>query len=404
MGIYTSNSVLTEAHDWASEIEADTRYDASLGCAQILADCTRNDMALFEATILNDIAEVRAVQEGVEVVTEAAFSNVIKKLVEMFKKLLAKIKGIFSAFLAKLNGAFRNGKDLVKKYEKQIVKYSNWKGFKVKGIRKPKQDDIQGTIDKFFTGTGETKPVYKIDSKCAIESNLEGYTDAEKIKDADLSDIKDALAKKYTHKVASDVASMHDDLMDHFFDDSEAIDDDNINGSYFSKSWIKGILQNDKWEKDVKKFNDRIEKNINTVIDNLSKTEDNIAKFMANKDNSANGKYKGMDAVGINAAQSDGDKIKKDTNQTIASKDKGMDAEKAQKAVQALQKLASAEQEIVTKYTSEYMGIVKFTLAQARKVWSAAAAWSSGVHKESAEYAEAMGEVMADQLYAAFEA
>jgi len=49
------------------------------------------------------------------------------------------------------------------------------------------------------------------------------------------------------------------------------------------------------------------------------------------------------------------------------------------------------------------MEVNKFVLAQARKVWTAAAAWSSGVHKESVEYANAMGDVAAEQLYTVME-
>ena len=151
MGIYTSNRyIYNEAYDWASEIPANEAYDAAFGCAHILADCQANDMALFEHTIRNDIAEVMSIQEGVGYVNENAFTDVIKKIVEMFKKLLAKIKGIFSAFLAKLTGAFKNGKDLVKKYEKQIIKYANWKDFKCKGVRKPKNNSIMGSINTMF--------------------------------------------------------------------------------------------------------------------------------------------------------------------------------------------------------------------------------------------------------------
>ena len=75
-----------------------------------------------------------------------------------------------------------------------------------------------------------------------------------------------------------------------------------------------------------------------------------------------------------------------------------------QKAIHALQKLASNEQEVITKVTSEYMTVVKFALAQARKVWTAAAAWSSGVHKESVEYVNAVGESAAEQFYSNMEA
>ena len=150
MGIYTSNRYLyNEAYDWASEIPANEAYDAAFGCAHILADCQANDMALFEHAIYSDFAEVKAVQEGVGYVNENAFTDIIKKIVEMFKKLLAKIKGIFSAFLAKLTGAFKNGKDLVKKYEKQIIKYANWKDFKCKGVRVPKsgKENIVSSIN-----------------------------------------------------------------------------------------------------------------------------------------------------------------------------------------------------------------------------------------------------------------
>lgn len=410
MGIYTSNSVLTEAHDWASEIEADTRYDASLGCAQILADCTRNDMALFEATILNDIAEVRAVQEGVEVVTEAAFSNVIKKLVEMFKKLLAKIKGIFSAFLAKLNGAFRNGKDLVKKYEKQIVKYSNWKDFKVKGIREPKQDDVKSAVNTFFRVNNavprDTYSVNRIGSSSII-TGVTGYTEVDKIKDADASDLKEAILGKYTSNKSTDFNSLHSDVMDELFKDEETLsgDDQVTSASFFSKSWIKGILQDDKWEKEAKKYNDTIEKNINTIIDNLAKFDTELAKYITTKGNSSSDKVLATGSVNsVGSPDNNGNRKVEKANWNVSNDNRGVKAEDLQKCVHALQKMASAEQEVITRVSSEYMSVVKFTLAQARKVWSAAAAWSSGVHKEEAEYAEAMGEVMADQLYAAFEA
>ena len=100
MGIYTSNRFVGEAYDYAAEIPANEAYDAAFGCAHIMADNQTNDMALFESAIYSDMNEIMSLQEGTQVVNENAFSNVIKKIVEMFKKLLAKIKGIFKAFLA----------------------------------------------------------------------------------------------------------------------------------------------------------------------------------------------------------------------------------------------------------------------------------------------------------------
>ena len=59
MGIYTSNRYFGEAYDYASEIPMNEAYDAAFGCAHILADCQRNDMAIFESSIYSDMEEVK---------------------------------------------------------------------------------------------------------------------------------------------------------------------------------------------------------------------------------------------------------------------------------------------------------------------------------------------------------
>ena len=425
MGIYTSNRYLNEAHDWASEIPANEAYGAAFGCAQILADCQANDMALFESTIYSDIAEVRAVQEGYGYVNENAFTDVIKKIIEMFKKLIAKIKGIFKAFLAKLTGAFKNGKDLVKKYEKQIIKYSNWKDFKCKGIRVPKKgkENIQNEINNLFKAGGQTGVInYEIKSFTAfkdgslLDTKLTGYSDEKKIDDADAEDLKNAIVEQYITG-CKDINDLHTDVMDALFEDEETIEgDDQVkSASYFSANWIKTILnEGEKWEKEVKKYNDKLEKNINNIIDNLNKDDDTLAKFMTDTKN--NNKYIEYDKI-YNATDND-NKVEKQSGTDFSTRSKDTETglagtkvrahfatpQNVQKAIHALQKLASNEQEVITKVTSEYMTVVKFALAQARKVWTAAAAWSSGVHKESVEYVNAVGESAAEQFYSNMEA
>lgn len=426
MGIYTSNRYFSEAYDYASEISANKAYGAALGCAQILADCQTNDMALFENTIYNDFAEVRAVQEGVGYVNENAFTDIIKKIVEMFKKLLAKIKGIFSAFLAKLTGAFKNGKDLVKKYEKQIIKYANWKDFKCKGIRVPKSNGLQSSIDKLFQANKVCAIGYSIDTNkenVLVDTKLDGYKEVDKIKDADSEDIKNAIIKLYVPDAkVTDIADLHENIMDYLFNDEETLDgDDQVKGaSYFSADWIKTILsESEKWEKTVKKFNDKLEKNINTIIDNLEKDNDKLASFIA--DNKSKGA--GISGYSNSYSSADGDnKVRRQSGTDFSTKASygavmknsdgtevklagtGTSTENVQKGIHALQKLASNEQEVITKITSEYMTVVKFSLAQARKVWSAAAVWSSGVHKESVDYCQAVGDASAEQFYSVMEA
>lgn len=416
MGIYTSNRYLGEAYDYASEIPVNEAYDAAFGCAHILADCQVNDMALFESTIYSDIAEVRSIQEGYGYVNENAFTSVLKKIAEAFKKLLGKIKGIFKAFIAKLTGAFKDGKDLVKKYEKQIIKYANWKDFKCTKVREPKNSisNLKEAINTVFQAQKSGAFEYSLDAKDASTNdlllqslrNFGSLNSTKKVIDADADDIKTELLKKYLDKVnVTEESEIHEEVMDYLFEDEDTIDgDDQVkSASYFSANWIKTLLsEGEKWEKDVKKFNDKLEKNINTIIDNLNKADNNIAKFIVNKDN----KDKRAELSSLSFGNTDSDnKVEKGTYDVTAASStlvrvQAKDAnENLQKAIHAMQKIATNEQEVITKITSEYMTVVKFSLANARRVWTAAAAWSSGVHKESVEYADAMGDVAAEQFY-----
>ena len=434
MGIYTSNRYFGEAYDYASEIPMNEAYDAAFGCAHILADCQRNDMAIFESSILGDIAEVRSIQEGYGYVNENAFTDLIKKIIETFKKLIAKIKGIFAAFIAKITGAFKDGKDLVKQYEKQIIKYSNWKGFKCKKIRVPKSTNvnIKSAVNTLFkydaTGTGiqvNYSFTLGVGSGLITFAPIHGHKEYDNSKgvkaidDADAEDLKNAIVENYlTGGICKDLTELHENVMDALFDDEDDIDDDNVkSGSYFSAAWIKQVLnEGEKWTKDIKKFNDNTEKNINIIIDNLNKDDDALAKYMS--------KNPDVKKIKAQTGQWANDTDYADSASTKrVSRRSGMDFEKTitadattksgnqhtattedlQKAIHALQKIAGNDQEVIAKVTSEYMEVNKFVLAQARKLWTAAAAWSSGVHKESVEYANAMGDVAAEQLYTVME-
>ena len=459
MGIYTSNRYFGSAYDYASEIPANEAYDAAFGCAHILADCEANDMALFESTIYSDMNEVMSIQEGYQVVNENAFTDIIKKIVEMFKKLIAKIKGIFKAFIAKLDGLAKNGHDLVKKYEKQILKYSNWKQFKVK-IRKPKTgEDSINLIDTLFGVASGTKSITGIDARYKIGTvaNIASWdpglsteiNTAKKVKDADADDIKIALLKKYVDdKVCSDYKDFSENVTDAIWDDEDKIDgdDDNVSSSTFTAKWVKGVLEEKKLITDAEKLNKKLNDNINNIIDNLEKTHSNLATFMSKNDGkkvdladnaltfgsnsvsktstfgSKNGieikgksktlsqnitaaEYNGLSSAEKAEYEPDGANYKLTSSRTSAEIDAGtVDAKALQEVIVAMQKIASNEQEVVTKVTSEYMAQLKFAVSQARKMWAAAAAYTSTEHKEDASYYQAVGECAAEQAYQKFEA
>lgn len=419
MGIYTSSNHFGVAHDYAAEIPANEAYNAAFGCAQILSDCQANDMAIFESAIYDDMNEVMSIQEGYGYVNENAFTDVIKKIIEMFKKLIAKIKGIFSAFIAKLNGLFKNGHDLVKKYEKQIIKYSNWKKFKISGIRRPKNNGTS-IIDKI-------DEVFKISSG-AFQANIDRYkitesdtkdnwtcnipkadSKAEDVQKADAEDIREALLKIYIKDgFKPDYKDFSKDVFDEIYDDEEKIDgdDDNISSSFFTSEWIKGVLDDKKLISNAEKLNKKINDNINKIIESLDKTHSNLASLISKNGKDATYTKQNM-TFGAETITKDSSLNKKEydftaSDDTTPTEDKRK-ASDIQPIIQALQKIASNEQEVVTKTTSEYMNQLKFAMGQARKLWTAAAAYTSTEHKEDASYYQAVGECAMEQSYQVFE-
>lgn len=107
-------------------------YDCSTGTALALIDSARNDRAMFEAMLgieakacqlesagyTNESGEMLALQE-------AAAGGILKKIADLFKKLAEKIKTIFHNFFSKINSLFLSDKQMVKKYEKEILRKSN---------------------------------------------------------------------------------------------------------------------------------------------------------------------------------------------------------------------------------------------------------------------------------------
>ena len=427
MGIYSSN-VLRESYyvtDFASQIEPDESYNAVTGCAMAFLESQQNDLALFNATIANDFQEVSALQEGYEVINEAgSISGIFEKIKEILKKLIAKIKGIFQSFLAKLRGTFSSNKNLYDDYVKQINKYYNWKDFKVKKFRKKKVDGDIGTAIEALAAFDINDDEYKFE--------LDSTTDNMKIAGIDLlkddldnDEIMEKLVKKRLNTnlqnvVDSDLGNLNEEIMDYLFEDEDTEDEwktsDIINGI------VGGVLKDTKLENNIKKAADNLVKSINKMADAVDKEALAVNKALGSKDKT----YKSGTTIGLDTPsdhnkrsvkKTDGSTnitntytsgtSKSDTYNTAGYKhlaNKG-DLEVLSFVAGNLQKIVGQEQELATKLSSGVLAASKFLIAQARRVWSSAAAYSSTEHKnEGYEFYNAIGEAYAYDFISDMEA
>ena len=124
----------------ASVIPMDEAYNCPYGTALALVEGARSELAMFEAMLGIDAREMRIRSEYTGVMaegelttlSEAAVGGIWKKIKEIFAKLVAKVKAIFHNFMSKINGLVMKDKDLVKKYEKELMRKTNLGNLEVK--------------------------------------------------------------------------------------------------------------------------------------------------------------------------------------------------------------------------------------------------------------------------------
>ena len=394
MGIFTTtNHSNVNAVDYDQIIPAAEGYNCTTGAAFAMMESARNDMNLFRAIITSDFNEVAAMNEGTSfgVINEGP-KEIINKIVEMFKKLFAKIKGIFEAFIAKLRTLGGKNKTLLNDYKKKITNFPGWKGFKCK-VRKPK--NVDGGLEYTMRGTwGVLEDMYGLD-----------WDKLEKTDGYDSDDIKDHIIKSnlpngLKNSVDSDLKNMESEMMDLCFDDEEVVDDWSL-GDILSDDY-GGCLENaDKAIRVINKYADKLKKCIGKVITELERVRSDASKVYLDKNTKT---FKSQN-VNVNRDELSVSRQDADTfDKTEKGQKENNQIELYSKRVSALQRIASAEQEVITSYTAALLAITKFQVAQARKVWTSAAAYAS-THKEGYDYdlCEAIGESYAYDTMTDFE-
>lgn len=405
MGIY-SNTRYDNLGDYNVDVAANESYNCVTGCTMALIEGYQNDFALFESAIHSDMAEIAAVNEGVEVINEGA-KEVWNKLKEIFSKLLAKIKGIFKSFIARISGVFADSANLYKKYSPVISKNSNWKSFKAK-VR-PFKGDGSNIIEK-ISSVGE----YKFKNNYAMSgiANVPGIGNFAKLTDKDNDIDQDDLCSAVCNaslnsELANNISKLDDinkEFTDLLFDDEETKDEWTTGD--ILHSYIGGLLKDaTKNETTIKKYNANMETTIERIIKQINKEAENVTKALSNV-NLQNGKTPNsytQGSVGVSDADSTGktrgsaakknDTVGKNGN-TVDWRNKDS-LEKLERLAGFWQRYANMEQAVINKLTAARLGAYKFAITQARRVFSSAAAYASVDHKnESYDYYTAIGEAV----------
>ena len=392
MGIFTSNTLSSISGVDYSDLPALEGYDAVTGCATAMLEVHQNDMALFNAAIMEDFKEVAAMNEGVTVLNESA-SDVLNKIKEIFKKLLQKIKGIFNAFIAKLSQTFGSAESVYNKYKKQISAYNKWGKFEVKKFREVKG---KGSVLTKLIEVGKYANTFAY-----VTTNNTWFKEDLTKESIDIDDINKALIENritdssLKSDLDDDFKNMDVAFMNAVYEDEDTKDDWNVSDILGGN--IGALLEKNAG----KKFKENIEaanKNLNDVISKIIADLDkealkiNDAAGAANRGETDKAKYASK-IIGTSAGDMDNNGKQKYTKTTSELGGSVTGSKELSQSIANLQKAAAQEQTLITSFTSARLKATKFAIAQARRVWSSAAAYSSTEHKnEGVEFYTAIGE------------
>jgi len=364
MGIFSTNRYSSLGTDVT--LEAAEGYNGEIGAALAMIESCQNDMAIFNGIIASDFQAAAAVNEGasseeVYILQEASLKGAWAKLKEFFKKLGEKIKGIFHAFIAKMDSVFmKDSAALYKKYEKDIRLKTKWEDFTVK-CRAPK---TAGKYSLTFSEQNSFDIKYFASADAAAKA-LEDFDAEEEYGKAVSANIADMPANVTA-------ADFEKEYYDKLFDD---VDDVSFTGDTVLNGWVGGILKDKKGLKELQDANNKIEKQIKTIIANIDKLEADAGKTDAGKSGSTvNLKLAG--SVSGNEKSSAEGPAYRGVNGDSADAEVIKGVGRIQKTYQYASKKANILNDVFTKYASVSVKAYKEVCATARKVFAAAVAWS----------------------------
>lgn len=277
------------ANSFSDDIVANESYDGIVGAYTAVEENAINEHRIFESVIGRDFTEAYVAagaldESALEAVNEASLGGIWEKVKAFFKKMAEKILGVIKSIKDRVVIAFtRDGKELVKKYDKQIVKKINtskMKNFKFtfygEEITKdnPLAKDPAKCIENILSGTElATKMNSCFNSAKTSFSNIENVTSKGEIDekilltDDQLSDLKEKAYKS----VSENEATNKSELMKWATDVSDVDETEGLTLDVYKK--IVNVLKDG--QSVIKKLNDS-ESKVKKIYSKMIKEAEDI--------------------------------------------------------------------------------------------------------------------------------
>ena len=334
-------------------VEPDARFCHEHAAMQAVIESQQNELIMFENNLAVDFQEAAMIHEGgdIEALHENVFTDIFKRIKDLFMKLWAKIKSIFKVFIAKFDSIFmKSSKEFIKKYKKDVLK----KDLTDVTINYSKPKGVDFVINSALT-VSISKAQYDRDfathsTALAMKKDLEDY-DAEKQEEEYIADL--------TGLRNTTLADFDKEYHEHCYEDESKED---LTTSLLSEA-IATLEGSDDILKKVKKANDILNKAVANIIKEIDKEQSAFAKKKSTEGSKIQTKFT------VNAGEKEVNAKRGIVLPDSVSDEVKRNAKEAQQAVLSLlSKKATCLQSCVTKVTAGTIREAKFGASQARRV------------------------------------
>lgn len=328
-------------------VEPDARFCHEHAAMQAVIESQQNELIMFENNLAVDFQEAAMIHEGayaedIEALHENVFTDIFKRIKDLFMKLWAKIKSIFKVFIAKFDSIFmKSSKEFIKKYKKDVLK----KDLTDVTVNYSTPNNVQFVINDALTVTLTDNESRSGHSTGQLQRALEDY---------DVEQQEEEYINHLTGLRNVNLADFDKEYHEHCYEDESKED---LTSSLLSSA-IATLEGSDDILKRVKRANDILNKAVENIIKEIDKEQSEFAKARSNE----------RTRIHTTFSTNAGEKNVNTSSMVNAVENNTDGKEWQQAALSLLSKRASCLQSCVTKVTAGTIREAKFGASQARRV------------------------------------